>query len=124
MGMTTDVLRNIFKKPFTLDYPKKKTKVSVHFRGNIYVDKPTCIGCYLCQVNCPTGAIVVNKKTKKAEVDLGLCILCGLCNDVCPVKCIYFPSEFENAVTKRDRLKPNKRQQVKPGRLRSEKVKK
>lgn len=117
MGMTSEVLRNLFKKPFTVDYPKKKTKVSVHYRGNIYVDKKACIGCYLCQVNCPTDAIIVNKK-KKAEVDLGLCILCGLCNDVCPVKCIYFPNEYENAVTDREKLKPKKRRQVKPKKLR------
>jgi formate hydrogenlyase subunit 6/NADH:ubiquinone oxidoreductase subunit I len=74
-------------------------------------------------VNCPTGAIVVNKKTKKAEVDLGKCILCGLCNDVCPVKCIYFPNEFENAVTSREQLKPKKRQKTKPKKMRK-KVKK
>ncbi len=122
MGMTSDVIRNLLKKPFTIDYPKKKTKVSVHFRGNIYVDKKTCIGCFLCQVNCPTGAITVNKQ-KKAEVDFGKCILCGLCNDVCPVKCIYFPNEFENAVRSREKLKPNKRKQAKPDKMRK-KVKK
>ena len=122
MGMTSDVIRNLLKKPFTIDYPKKKTKVSVHFRGNIFVDQKTCVGCFLCQVNCPTGAITVNKE-KKAEVDFGKCILCGLCNDVCPVKCIYFPNEFENAVTDREKLKPKKRKKTKPKKMRK-KVKK
>ena len=109
MGIITDVLKNMFKKPFTIDYPKKKSKISVNFRGKIHVDRKKCIGCYLCQMNCPTGAIVVNKKTKKAEVDMGLCILCSMCAEVCPVKCIYFTSDYENQVRSKNKLKPKKR---------------
>lgn len=105
MGMTLDVLKNMLKKPFTKDYPKKKTKVAKAFRGVIEVDRPKCIGCYLCQINCPTGAIVVNKKTKKAEVDMGLCILCSLCAEVCPVKCIHFRNEYEISVKDKKKLK-------------------
>ena len=103
MGMTSEVLKNFFKKPFTLDYPKKKSKISVNFRGKIFVDKKTCIGCKLCEVYCPTGAIVVKKK--KAVVDEALCIYCSVCKEVCPVKCIYFKNEYENAVRKKKDLK-------------------
>ncbi len=109
MGMTSEVLRNMLKKPFTLKYPKKKSKVSVNFRGKIHVDRKKCIGCYLCQINCPTGAIVVDKKSKKAEVDQGLCILCSMCAEVCPVKCIYFTNDYETAVKDREKLRPKKR---------------
>jgi len=105
MGMTTIVLKNIIKKPFTIKYPKKKSKVSINYRGRISVDRKKCIGCYLCQINCPTGAIVVNKKTKKAEVDMALCILCSLCAEVCPVKCIHFANEYEFVVKDKKKLK-------------------
>ena len=103
MGMTSDVIKNFFKKPFTLDFPKKKSKVSVNFRGKIYVDNNVCIACKLCETYCPTGAIVV--RGKRAVVDEGLCIYCSLCAEVCPVKCIYFKNEYETAVRKTKNLK-------------------
>jgi formate hydrogenlyase subunit 6/NADH:ubiquinone oxidoreductase subunit I len=109
MGMTSDVLKNLLKKPFTIDYPRKKSVVSKNFRGKIHVERKKCIGCFLCQVNCPTGAIVVNKKSKKAEVDEGLCILCSMCSEVCPVKCIHFTNEYETAVRRKRELLPKKR---------------
>lgn len=105
MGMTAEVLKNMLKKPFTQDYPRKKSRVSVNFRGRISVDRKRCIGCSLCQINCPTGAIVVDPKTKKAGADMALCILCSLCAEVCPVKCIHFNNEYENAVEDKKRLK-------------------
>ncbi len=109
MGMTTEVLKNMLKKPFTKDYPRKKSVVSKNFRGKIHVDRKKCIGCFLCQINCPTGAITVDKDSKKASVDGGLCILCSMCAEVCPVRCIFFTSEYETAVRKKERLLPEKR---------------
>lgn len=103
--MTTEVLRNLLKKPYTLDYPRKKSAVSRNFRGRIYVDRKKCIGCRMCQLNCPAGAIIVDEKTRKARVDLGRCILCSLCAEVCPVKCIHFKNEYENQVRKRKDLR-------------------
>ena len=105
MGITLDVLKNMLKKPFTGDFPKKKPDISEKFRGSIEVDRIACIGCYLCQVNCPTGAIVVDPKTKKAEVDMSLCILCSMCAEVCPVKCISFRNEYDISVKDKKKLK-------------------
>ena len=45
-----------------------------------------CIGCKLCEKNCPRGAIIV--KDHLAHVDPALCTGCGLCQAHCPTKCL------------------------------------
>ncbi len=95
--MITKVIMSIFKKPFTKDYPKKKSKISVNYRGVIHVDQEKCIACRLCEINCPTNAIVVDKEKKYAVVDRSLCISCGLCSEVCPVNAIWFSNDCETA---------------------------
>lgn len=41
-----------------------------------------CIGCKICEKNCPFQAISVNSNL--AKVDYERCEACGLCNKVCP----------------------------------------
>lgn len=45
-----------------------------------------CIGCMICQKNCPAGAIKVEKNL--AYIDEKLCTKCGKCAEVCPKKVI------------------------------------
>jgi len=47
-----------------------------------------CVGCGTCEKTCPDGAIKVNPKTKKAEIDYDYCKGCLICMNVCPVKAI------------------------------------
>ena len=45
-----------------------------------------CIGCGLCQKNCPNEAITVVDKL--AKIDYNKCTGCGICKEKCPVKII------------------------------------
>lgn len=104
VSMIIKVLKNLVSRPFTTKYPKEKARVSINFRGAIHVDQEKCIACKLCEMNCPTGAIVVDPNKKYAVVDRSLCILCGLCAEVCPVNVIWFSNDHENAVRQKKQL--------------------
>lgn len=46
-----------------------------------------CIGCKICEKNCPAGAITVENNL--AVIDNEKCIDCGLCVEKCPKKIIH-----------------------------------
>lgn len=52
----------------------------------MYVITDECIGCGLCQANCPAGAIAMGPAHR--EIDPALCVQCGTCFDGCPVEAI------------------------------------
>ncbi len=106
MGLKIEALRWLFRRPVTENYPKQKKEPYPLFRGRIVYHPKTCIGCRLCERNCPTKAITFHEKGK-IEFDMGKCILCGLCRDVCPTKpkSISFSREFEYASTRKENLK-------------------
>lgn len=62
-----------------------------------------CIGCRICEMNCPALAMnvtVSQNKTRKIngfEVDYGKCQLCGICSDVCPTRTLTHTPEFATA---------------------------
>lgn len=52
----------------------------------IEVQTEPCIGCGLCEQECPNSAITVQGGI--AVIDYDRCTSCGLCQDVCPVDAI------------------------------------
>ncbi len=46
------------------------------------IDQEKCTGCFICNVNCPTNAIIGEKK-KPQTIDKSKCIKCSVCFEVC-----------------------------------------
>ena len=102
------VLRSLFLKPATVNYPQEPLPMPERFRGKLKFDPAKCIGCLLCKKDCPTNAITIKKvgeKQYEAELDLGKCIYCAQCVDSCPKGALAITPEYELALTDRGKLK-------------------
>ena len=102
------VLKSLFKKPATINYPFEKMAMPENFRGKLIFYPEKCIGCLLCMKDCPAAAIVIKKVGDKkfmAEIDLAKCVYCAQCVDSCPKKALAITPEFELAQFTRHKLK-------------------
>ena len=95
------VLKHLFKKPVTLEYPEKKLEVNEHFRGLPVVNN-NCIKCGTCIKVCPSNAIKINEK--EFIIDLKRCIFCGNCSFYCSKKAIKMTNCYELAREKNSDL--------------------
>jgi formate hydrogenlyase subunit 6/NADH:ubiquinone oxidoreductase subunit I len=107
-----ELLRHLFKKPATVDYPFKKTAVPKDFRGTPYLQPELCIVCKACERDCPAEAIEiadVNPAEKRFRMVIhnDRCIHCAQCVDSCPTtpKAMQMDSLFEIATDDRRKLK-------------------
>ena len=103
------VIKHLFIKPVTLEYPEKKRQLSDNFRG-----KPSvrgCVGCGICKKVCPSNAISYDKneqgKVISYTINLEKCIFCGNCMYYCPQKAIKMTKEYELGTQYKDELKLN-----------------
>lgn len=104
-------------------YPENRAtlQISDRFRAELTLKydaegRHKCIGCGICQMNCPNGTIKLTTKMvdlpdgKKKRMldaylyDLGSCTFCMLCVTTCPQDALEFSNDFEQAVFTRDKL--------------------
>ena len=96
-------IKQIFKRPATIKYPKGKLEIDKNYRGKLIYNSADCIGCNLCVRDCPANAIKVSnigtKEDKKFEMELDIahCIFCGQCVESCPKGCLALTNNIELA---------------------------
>lgn len=107
----------------TEQYPENRATLEIpdRFRAELTLKYDAeghhkCIGCGICQMNCPNGTISLTtkmvelpdgKKKRKLDkyyYDLGSCTFCMLCVTTCPQDALEFSNDFEQAVFERDKL--------------------
>lgn len=107
----------------TEQYPENRAvlRIADRFRAELTLKydaegRHKCIGCGICQMNCPNGTIKLEtkmvdlpdgKKKRKLDkyfYDLGSCTFCMLCVTSCPQDALEFSNDFEQAVFERDTL--------------------
>jgi len=94
------------RKTVTVQYPYERMKVAPRFRGKHAVDEDACIGCGICETNCPNSTIQIVKYDTRwfPQFNLGMCLFCGLCVDACPMNALKMTGDYELADYTRESL--------------------
>ena len=106
--MLVEVLHHVIRKPATTAYPAVPAVSPPDFRGKIRFQGARCTGCKLCEKDCPSHALVINKvgdKRYEAVFQLDRCIYCGQCADSCNRDSLVVTAEFELAALDRGTLR-------------------
>ena len=106
--MLGEVLAHLGATPNTIKYPFEPAVVQAGLRGKIKFFAEKCIGCKICEKDCPSDAITINKlgdKRFECVFDLDKCIYCAQCVDSCPKKALSVTTEFELAQLDKHKLR-------------------
>lgn len=112
----TVTLRNMLRKPVTIQYPEQKRTPFPRYRARIVLTRDPdggerCVACYLCSAACPVDCISMqaaedeNGRRYAAwfRINFSRCIFCGLCAEACPTLAIQMTADYE--MGNRDPLK-------------------
>jgi NADH-quinone oxidoreductase subunit I len=107
--------KHLFRKPVTLDYPRKKKPMQPRFMGRHYLERyedgsERCVCCGLCAAACPSDCIYMepaeNERGERYaevfEINLLRCIYCGFCEEACPEEAIFMGHYYEFSNDNRD----------------------
>ena len=110
------VLRHLFRKPVTEEYPEYKRTLPARSRARIILTRDPdgderCVACYLCSGVCPVSCISMEsaeradgrRHARWFRINFARCIYCGFCEEACPTLAIQLTPDFENC--QRDILK-------------------
>lgn len=115
-------LKHLFKPRFTVEYPEKRRREVIIFRGRHRLQRyadglERCVGCALCAAVCPSEAIYLEAAENDPahpvshgeryaavyQIHLLRCIYCGFCQEACPEDAIVMGPEWELAADSREK---------------------
>ena len=109
------VLKNMFRKPVTIQYPEERVHLAERFRGRQFLRDDKCIGCHMCAEVCPEHCITMIEKDPEGKdiprpqhrpaIDYSICMFCNLCVDICPVDALLGTKIFEMPEVARNGLR-------------------
>lgn len=111
------ILKHIFVRPVTVQYPEKMAYIPPRWRGRIILSRDPkggerCVGCYLCAVACPVDCIALQATEDEHgrrypewfRINFSRCIFCGFCEEACPTYAIQLTNDFEMGEYDRTKL--------------------
>ncbi len=108
IGMLGDVVKSLFAKSATQNYPYKKKDVPERYHGRLDYDATKCTGCMMCVRDCPTETIkieIVDRKTKQffMTYNIGECVYCKQCVYNCRFDALHMTNKmWESASDQRE----------------------
>ena len=102
-------LKNLTKRPFTVQYPEERVKQHPRFRGEEFVwYEERCTGCASCAKYCPLGIIKIETSPSDTlpqkgdkyrlevfDIQIFRCMFCGLCMESCPFNSFFMTNEYD-----------------------------
>ena len=111
------LLKHLFKRTTTIQYPDEKQDLSPRTRGVIALKEENCTVCMLCARECPDWCIYIDSHKEtlppkreggrqrkrnvldRFAIDYALCMYCGICVEVCPFDALFWSPEYEYSET-------------------------